>query len=58
MANFPRGIAGRPLPDHHFATRRESSPPTLSRCYLGADGTTLPGIYPSLPSYVPQDTFY
>ena len=57
-ANFPEG-RGLPSPDHHFWVTGVATvaPESIQKLSEGATGnnTLLPGIYPGLYQYVPQD---
>lgn len=60
-ANFPEG-RGLPSPDHHFWVTGVAAVPadTIRMLTDGADGNNslLPGIYPGLYQYVPQDCHF
>ena len=60
-ANFPAG-RGLPSPDHHFWVTGVATvaPESIQKLSEGATGnnTLLPGIYPGLYQYVPQDCHF
>lgn len=60
-ANFPEG-RGLPSPDHHFWVTGVATvaPESIQKLSEGATGnnTLLPGIYPGLYQYVPQDCHF
>jgi len=60
-ANFPEG-RGLPSPDHHFWLTGVATVPadTIQMLTDGTDGNSslLPGIYPGLYRYVPQDCHF
>jgi len=60
-ANFPEG-RGLPSPDHHFWVTggATATPAPIQKLSEGATGnnTLLPGIYPGLYQYVPQDCHF
>ena len=61
-ANFPEGRSSLPSPDHHFWVTGVATVPadTIQMLTDGADGNNslLPGIYPGLYQYVPQDCHF
>ena len=61
VANFPEG-RGLPTPDSHAWLTGVATVPTdtVTKLTEGADGsnTLLPGIYPGLYQYVPQDCHF
>ena len=61
-ANFPEGRSSLPSPDHHFWVTGVATvaPESIQKLSEGATGnnTLLPGIYPGLYQYVPQDCHF
>ena len=61
-ANFPEGRSSLPSPDHHFWVTGVATvaPESIQKLSAGATGnnTLLPGIYPGLYQYVPQDCHF
>ena len=61
-ANFPEGSSWLPSPDHHFWVTGVATvaPESIQKLSEGATGnnTLLPGIYPGLYQYVPQDCHF
>ena len=61
-ANFPEGRFSLPSPDHHFWVTGVATvaPESIQKLSEGATGnnTLLPGIYPGLYQYVPQDCHF
>ena len=61
-ANFPEGRFSLPSPDHHFWVTGVATvtPESIQKLSEGATGnnTLLPGIYPGLYRYVPQNCHF